>query len=113
MKSYEEILETEYSEDFDKKRKDAMVTSFYKYGMAKLNYPHNVNAIETLEKRLNQYKITGNAEWLVDVANMAMIEFMLPRHKKAHYRPTDSSENPGLAGMSIEEIKRFKESEDY
>lgn len=31
----------------------------------------------------------------MDVANFAMIEFMLPRHPDAHYRPTDSHESPG------------------
>lgn len=37
-KSIEDILKTEYSERFDKIRKDMMVMSYYKYGSMKDNY---------------------------------------------------------------------------
>ena len=90
--NYEEILKSEYSEDFDKLRKKMMVMSFYKYGPMKENYKteKTINAISSLEKRLKKYKETGNTELLADIANFAMIEFMYPQHDKAHYKPTDS-----------------------
>lgn len=34
MKSYDEILKTEYSEEFDKIRKDMVVTSYHKLCLA-------------------------------------------------------------------------------
>ena len=49
------ILKSEYSKEFDEKRKRAMVTSYYKYGKAALNYPKNVDAIASLEQRLSLY----------------------------------------------------------
>jgi hypothetical protein len=111
MTEYEKILSTEYSETFDKIRKDAMVMSHYKYGFIKENAQKKaVHYIETLEKRLQKYKDTGNAEFLADVANFAMIEFMYPQHPNGHYKPTDSKESPGLVGMSTKEIEDFKDN---
>ena len=95
MTEYEKILSTEYSERFDEIRKRAMVTSHYKYGFIKENAQnHCVDYIQTLEKRLRAYKDTGNTEFLADIANFAMIEFMYPQHQKAFYKPTDSKDSP-------------------
>lgn len=107
----DKILKTEYCEEFDKIRKNMMVMSYYKYGPLRDNYKKNktVDAIKSLEMRLAKYKQTGNTEYLADIANFAMIEFMCPQHTKAHYKPTDSTESPGISGMSINEIKMYKE----
>jgi len=72
-----------------------MGVSYHKYGPISEAYPDRVDAIECLLLRLERYIQDGNTEWLVDVANFAMIEFMLPGHPGAHYRPTDSRESPG------------------
>ncbi len=110
MTEYEKILSTEYSEEFDKIRKDMMVMSYYKYGPLKVNADNKLDDnIGSLELRLKKYKETGNTEFLADVANFAMIEFMYPQHPKAHYKETDSNESPGIVGMKINEIKAFKE----
>lgn len=110
MTEYEKILSTEYSDKFDKLRKDMMVTSYYKYGPLKTNSTEKLtNIIASLEKRLKAYKDTGNTEFLADIANFAMIEFMHPQHPTTYYKATDSNESPGIVGMSTNEIKRFKE----
>lgn len=44
----------------------------------------------------------GNAEYLVDAANMLMIEFMHPAHPKAHYTATDSAGSPGRVAQNTE-----------
>lgn len=108
----QQILSTEYSERFDKIRKNAMAMSYYRYGPMRENYNRNktVDAIKSLEKRLDKYKETGNTEFLADIANFAMIEFMYPQHEQAHYKATDSSESPGLYGLGIFEIEEFKKN---
>jgi adenylate kinase family enzyme len=93
-----EILKTEFSEDFVQKMKNRMVVSFCKYGPITDGYPKNVDAVASLKLRLDKYKETGNTEFLCDVANFAMIEFMLPRHSDAHFKGTDSHESPGRIG---------------
>ncbi len=107
-----EILKTEYLEHFDEIRKKMVCTSFYKYGPVKQNViTKSVDTIASLEKRLQAYKDTGNTEFLADIANFAMFEYMHPQHPNGHYKPTDSSESPGIVGMSVNEAKRFKEDD--
>jgi hypothetical protein len=74
---------------------DRMGVSHFKYGPVADAYPSKVDAIASLKKRLDRYAEDGNTEWLMDVANFAMIEFMHPRHPAAHFRPTESHESPG------------------
>lgn len=107
MSRLEEILKTEYSADFDEKRKRAMVTSYDKYGKASLNYPQNVDAIASLKKRLELYEQTGNSDYLVDVANFAMLEFMFPRREGAYFRSGTEKESPGVVGLSVGEARDF------
>lgn len=86
------ILPTEHSPELHKRMVDAMTVSFHKYGPVKDAYPHKVNAIASLEKRLRLYRETGNGDYLVDIANFAMIEYMLPAHDSFHDSPTDGGE---------------------
>ncbi|KOA20137.1 hypothetical protein CLHOM_13320 [Clostridium homopropionicum DSM 5847] len=102
----EDILKTEYSLKFDDLRKNRMITSYYKYGPIKNNYGEKlINAIENLEIRLKKYKDTGNTEYLLDVANFAMIEFMYPQHKDSFFKATDSEDK--LEGMTIKELENL------
>lgn len=86
------IEQSEVSPEFHRRMDQSMTVSFHKYGPVKEAYPHKVNAIASLEKRLRLYKETGNADYLVDIANFAMIEFMLPAHEQYHDNPTDGGE---------------------
>ncbi len=100
----DEILKTEYCTDFDKLRKNRMATSYFKYGKIKENYGQKlVSAVENLEIRVEKYKKTGNTEYLLDIANFAMIEYMYPQHKNAYFSSTDNKDN--LAGITINELK--------
>lgn len=90
---------SEFSHQFVQGMADRMAVSYCKYGAVRDAYPHRVDAIASLRKRLEKYEQTGNTEWLMDVANFAMIEFMHPRHPEAHFRATDSKESPGRKWM--------------
>lgn len=102
-----EILKTEYSERFDKLRQQAMEVSYYKYGPIKQNYQKHkcMDAIGNLKRRLEEYEKTGNTEFLVDVANFAMIEFMYPEREGAYYKATDSGAVETI-GFGVNEVKR-------
>jgi len=111
--SLEHILTSEYNEEFDRLRKNRMVMSFYKYGPVKENYNKVstdgaalVDAVKSLKLRLNEYLRTGNTEFLVDVANFAMIEYMYPQHSGAHFKATDDAASPGLVGTCVNELKQ-------
>lgn len=86
------ITKSEDSPIFHDRMRNAMTVSYHKYGAVKEAYPHKVNAIGSLKKRLKLYEETGNADYLIDIANFAMIEFMLPAHENFHDSPTDGGE---------------------
>ena len=103
-------LETEFSEDFVKGMQNRMIVSFHKYGPIKDAYPHKVNALKSLEIRINKYKETKNTEYLIDAANFLMIEFMYPSIEGAYFKGTDSNESPGR--ISTEDKHTYKRNED-
>lgn len=107
MKTSGDILKTEYSEKFDQLRKLAMENSYHKYGPLKKNYEEHkcMDALGNLEKRLEKYRETGNTEFLVDVANFAMIEFMYPSLPNAHYEATATGACETV-GFGVNEVTR-------
>ena len=83
----------------------AIETSHYKYGWANKTYPELAQAHKCIEQRLDMYRKTHNKEYLIDVANFAMLEFLYPSYQDAKYLPTDSDKSCGLAdGISYKEL---------
>ena len=84
---------TEWSQPFLQGMIDRIGVSYHKYGA--VADAKGIDVIKSLKVRLDRYVATGNTEWLMDVANYAMFEFMHPKHASAHFRATDSKESPG------------------
>lgn len=104
----DEILKRDFSVSFVEKMKNAIETSHYKYGWASRTYPELAQAYKCIKERLELYTKTHNKDYLVDVANFAMTEFLYPAFKDARYSPTDSDKSPGLAGgVSYKELMEF------
>ena len=86
----------EYNKFFLQGMLNRMAVSYHKYGMMK-DAGKRIDQVKSLKVRLDKYIETGNTEWLIDVANMAMIEFTHSQHPHGHFRATDSDESPGRA----------------
>ncbi len=86
---------SEWSKTFIQGMLNRMGVSYHKYGRIPDAYPDRLNAVASLQTRLGQYLADGNTEWLIDVANFAMIEFMHPGHPEAAFEPQDSDTSPG------------------
>jgi len=84
--------ESEFAPDFIQKMANRMAVSEHKYGPVADSYA-TVDHVKSLQQRLDLYLETGNSEWLVDVANEAMIEYM--RVGPDAFKATDSDESPG------------------
>lgn len=89
---------TERSTRFIQGMVSRMGVSYHKYGRVADAYPKKINALESMQARLDKYKEDGNTEWLMDAANFLMIEFMHPAHRSAHFDPQDSDTSPGRVG---------------
>lgn len=101
----EQILKRDFSAEFIEKMKNAIETSHYKYGFASKTYPELAQAYKCAKERLEEYERTHNKEFLVDVANFVMLEFLYPAFPDAKYTPTDSDKSIGLAGgISYKEL---------
>jgi hypothetical protein len=86
--------ESEFCPEFVQGMANRMAVSFHKYGRVKRG-AQTMDTLGSLQLRLDTYLRTGNTEYLMDVANFCMIEFMHPRHPEAHFEATDSKGSPG------------------
>lgn len=95
------ILDKEYSTEFDNLRQNRVVVSYHKYGSAQKNFGEGrVDAIGSLELCLDKFKRTGNTEYLLDVANYAMFRYMHPMPNE-YFKATDSKDSAGTVGTPI------------
>lgn len=107
-----EIVNSEYSQEFDQLRKNRVVQSFFKYGPVKENYSNGlIEAMASAKRCIEKFEATGNTEYLCDAANYLMFEFMYPQHPKVHFRATSSEESAGIVGMSCKQI--LEEGEEH
>ena len=128
-RDFNKILATEYSKKFDDMRylcavrneasvrfddirKKMMVMSYYKYGPLKDNYGTYkcIDALGSMKKRLDKYAETGNTEFLADVANFAMIEFMNPSVKKTYEFATAEPTDFTAVGMMHTALELYKKT---
>lgn len=92
-------LESEYSIEFDKLRKNRAEVSFFKYGPARKNFGEGrVDALATAELCIEAFKKDHNSEHLVDAANYLMFRYMYPMPGE-YFKGTDSS--VGTVGTPI------------
>lgn len=111
METSEQILHRDFSNEFVSLMKNRVVVSHHKYGWMSDMYPELAQAVKSIQTRVDKYLETGNKEWLIDVANFAMIEFKYPSLPEAHFKSTDSWESPGITGgtsykQMMEEVEK-------
>lgn len=94
----ESILKRQYSDEFDKGRRARMEMSYFAYGEVETG-AKKLDLWACTKQRWDKYQETGNTEFLQDAANFLMMEFMFPKHPKAHFKPTDGEESPGRTSL--------------
>ena len=96
MASLEELKTTEWSDDFEKLMRNRLIMGAIRYGRIgdknKIQYEH----IDSMIKRLNKYQESGNKEYLVDVANLCLLEFVECNHPKQHFHAIDDGEHVNI-----------------
>lgn len=97
----------DYSNEFDKLRRNRVEVSRYKYGPARDNFgTGRVDALKTAELCLDAFKRDGNTEHLVDAANYMMFRFMFPMPGEC-FKSTDSAGSVGTVGTPINLEEEF------
>lgn len=91
----------DYSEEFDRLRRNRVAISYHKYGPAYKNFGEGrVDALKTAELCLEAFKKDHNTEHLVDAANYIMFWYMYPLPRES-FHETDSSGSVGTVGTPI------------
>jgi hypothetical protein len=93
VKNMDDLYKSQWCDKFDELRRNRMVLGTYRYGDYKKEKIAKYNRIESAISRLKKYQATGNSEFLLDVANLCMIEFDVPNHKNAHFESIDDGEH--------------------
>lgn len=75
-----------------------MGVSYFKYGAVADAYPLRVKALDSLQLRVETYLKGGNAEFLLDAVNFAMIEYMHPSVPGGRRLPSA----PSICGSVVE-----------
>jgi len=83
------IFRCNWSHKFIEYMKNRMIQGYFRYGSMKENEPGLLDCIGSIERRVELYKQTGNDEILVDIANIAMAEFVNGCHPKKHFESVD------------------------
>lgn len=81
-----------------------MALGTLRYGRWQDNKKNGVkyDRVGSIRKRLQLFEETGNSEYLVDIANFAMIEFEISDHPNLHFSPKDDD------GEHVERIESNK-----
>jgi len=74
---------------FEKMCRNRLLIGAYRYGELHTESSKSCVSVEDIKKRLDLYTETGNLEYLVDVANYAMLEFTYSKHKNVHFKAND------------------------
>ena len=97
----DEIINREYSDEVDRKRKAMVYTSYYKYGPARDNFGGGrVDALKSAEECIAAFKKDKNTEHLLDAMNYLMFRYMYP-YDGEYYKATDSDGSVKPVGTPI------------
>jgi hypothetical protein len=88
-----ELRKSEWSVDFERLMRNRLVMGAIRYGCIGARNKPKYDRVRSMTTRLNKYLETGNKEFLVDVANLCLLEFVECHHPKAHFSSVDDGEH--------------------
>lgn len=83
--SLQELQKSEWSELFEQLMRNRLVMGAFRYGRLGAEGKSQFDRVEYMERCLQKYKETGNLECLVDIANLALVEFVEGKHPQRHF----------------------------
>ena len=86
-------MEPQWSRDFESLMRNRLVVGALRYGLLGESKKPAYDRIAAMRKYLDRYEATGNTEILVDLSNVAMLEFVEGTHINRHFKSTDDEEH--------------------
>ena len=88
-----DIIAAQSCPEFEQLRQNRMVMGYFRYGDLHRQRPGQYDNVASIRRRLERYEADGNLEHLVDIANIAMVEFVTSDHPKRHFHAVDDGEH--------------------
>lgn len=89
----ESLKVTEWSPTFEQLMRNRLIFGAIRYGCIGHGGPPAGKPVydrcRSIRVRLHKFEQTGNAEWLVDIANMALLMFEERQHPTFHFNSVD------------------------
>lgn len=89
----DDLYKTEWSNRFELLCRNRLVLGAMRYGKIHAENKPLYNRVKSIIKRASAYQQSGNLEHLVDIANLAMLEFEECGHPLRHFTPIDDGEH--------------------
>jgi hypothetical protein len=78
------LKNTEWSNEFERYMRNRLIVGAYRYGRLGAKGKPKYDCVGAIKARVQKYSETGNLDLLVDVANLALIEFVEGKHPSKH-----------------------------
>ena len=88
--SLEELQESQWDSRFEMLMRNRMVMGAFRYAPLCYQFGGNYDNIGSIQKRCKAYLEDGNGEHLVDIANIALVEWVT---KRPQFTPIDDGEH--------------------
>jgi len=89
----DELQQTEWNVDFEKLMRNRLIMGAMRYGRIGAKNKPKYDRIGSMIKRLEKFKDSGNKEFLVDVANLCLLEFVECNHPNKHFASIDDGDH--------------------
>jgi hypothetical protein len=93
MPDLDSLRQSEWSSEFEQLMRNRLIMGYFRYEpLIEKIKSRRYKMFDYLKTKVALYEKTGNKEALVDIANMALLEFVAPSHPAAHWGPLDNTE---------------------
>jgi hypothetical protein len=97
--SYDDLARTEWSSTFEGYMRRRLIMGALRYGRLHAPGKKKYSRVASMKRRLNAYLLLGNLEYLVDVANLCLLEFEECDHPLKHFHSTDGVGRIGVSPL--------------
>ena len=87
------LQQTEWSPEFEQLMRNRLIMGALRYGLLHDKNKPTYDRMASIKKRADKYAETGNLEFLVDMANLCLLEFEEGQHPKKHFHAIDDGEH--------------------
>ena len=85
----DQLKSSEWSDEFERLQRNRLIMGAFRYGRLGESGKPQFDRVKCALKHLCLYGQTGNLEHLIDVGNLAMVEFEEGLHPDRHFRSAD------------------------